>query len=130
MTALREPKKSETLEIRLPYATKQAFMERCREQGRSASEALRSFIAVELEPPRVRRRGPRRFAVAGLAAIALAAVAAPSLARPACATRFDALDTNHDGFVSAAELLRLDTDRDGRVSRAEFMRAGAGSGRP
>ena len=129
MTAPRAPKKSETLEIRLPYATKQAFMERCREQGRSASEALRSCINVELEPP-VRRRGPHRFAVAGLAAIALAAVAAPSLARPACATRFDALDSNHDGFVSAAEFLRLDTDRDGRVSRAEFMRAGAGSGRP
>ena len=44
---MRDPaklKKSESLEIRLPYPTKQAFMARCRDDGRSASDALRAFI--------------------------------------------------------------------------------------
>jgi hypothetical protein len=48
----RQPrlKKSETLEIRLPYPTKLAFMARCRDEGRSASEALRLFIDGHLAP--------------------------------------------------------------------------------
>src|ERR1700761_765042 len=59
---MRGPKKSETLEIRLPYALKQAFMARCQAQGRSASEALRGFIEQALiegasaEPRRPARR--------------------------------------------------------------------------
>ena len=40
----RPPKKSESLEIRIPYPTKQAFMAHCRAEGRSASEELRAFI--------------------------------------------------------------------------------------
>src|SRR5205809_809617 len=41
-------KKSESLEIRLPYPTKQAFMARCRDDGRSASDAMRGFIDYHL----------------------------------------------------------------------------------
>lgn len=40
----RAPKKSETLEIRIPHETKQALMARSRSEGRPASEVVRSFI--------------------------------------------------------------------------------------
>ena len=50
MTEPRPPKKSESLEIRIPYPTKQAFMERCREEGVSASEVLRGLIETRLQP--------------------------------------------------------------------------------
>src|SRR4029453_47905 len=44
MTPERPQKKSDTLEVRLPHETKQAFMARCRQDGRSASEVIRDFI--------------------------------------------------------------------------------------
>ena len=47
----RPPKKSETLEIRLPHEAKQAFMARCRDEGVSASQALRGFIEAQIAPP-------------------------------------------------------------------------------
>lgn len=56
MTDLRPPKKSETLEIRIPYPTKTAFMEKARAEGRAASEIVRERIdaylneEAELEP--------------------------------------------------------------------------------
>ena len=70
-------KKSETLEIRLPYPTKLAFMARCQADGRSASEALRGFIDGEIDPrPAARPQaasGRLRHLLAG------ALVAAPEL---------------------------------------------------
>ncbi|HEY4031882.1 MAG TPA: EF-hand domain-containing protein [Caulobacteraceae bacterium] len=102
---MRGPKKSETLEIRLPYAQKQAFMARCQAEGCSASAALRGFIEQTIaEPRRPSRRW--RWAAVGLAAVSLGAVAAPSLARPSLPAQF----------------ARLDVDRDGRLSLAEFER--------
>jgi hypothetical protein len=56
MTEPRPPKKSETLEIRIPYPTKTAFMEKARAEGRAASEIVRERIdaylleAAEPEP--------------------------------------------------------------------------------
>ena len=46
MTSDRTPKpikskKSETLEVRIPYETKQAFLTACREDGTTASEVVR-----------------------------------------------------------------------------------------
>lgn len=79
----RTPKKSETLELRLPYEAKQAFMARCQAEGRSASEAIRAFIEAEIEPkarPRLRGRLIGRIAAGALLAAAAGAVAAPSLA--------------------------------------------------
>ena len=55
---MRAPKKSETLEVRLPFETKSAFMARCQDEGRTASEAVRGFIEAELERG-ARRRPPR-----------------------------------------------------------------------
>ena len=44
----RAPKKSETLEIRIPHETKQALMARSRAEGKPASEVVRSFIDAYL----------------------------------------------------------------------------------
>ncbi|HEY8003826.1 MAG TPA: EF-hand domain-containing protein, partial [Phenylobacterium sp.] len=104
-------KKSETLEIRLPYPTKLAFMQSCRAEGRSASEALRQFIEGRLDAPALPRPAGRRVLhlVAGaLVAAAVGAVAAPSLAlsplsRPSPRDAFARLDANHDGKVTYAE---------------------------
>jgi hypothetical protein len=54
MTEPRPPKKSETLEIRIPYPTKTAFMEKARAEGRAASEIVReridAYLNEEVEP--------------------------------------------------------------------------------
>jgi hypothetical protein len=115
----RPPKKSETLEIRLPYPTKQAFMARCRHEGRSASEALRGFIEREIDGP-ARPSRPRHWIAGALLAVAAGAVALPSLARPA--SQFQRLDLNHDGAVSLAEFRRLDLNHNGVVSPEELRR--------
>ncbi len=112
MTHAKPPKKSESLEIRLPYDAKLAFMARCRADGRSASEALRDYIDRQIADPAPR---PRRWrlAVGALIAAALGAVALPSLARPADPAHdllrrvaFAHLDANHDGAVTLDEYLR------------------------
>lgn len=110
MTAPRPPKKSETIEIRLPYAAKAAFMARCRDDGLTASEAVRQFIDLELEA-RPGRQGRLRLwqaLAAAVAGLAIGAVAAPSLAQTAPASRpvFDQLDRNHDGALSFEEFRR------------------------
>lgn len=106
MTEPRRLKKSESLEIRIPHPTKEAFMARCRADGRSASEALRTFIDQQLEAPtkpRASRRGLRLLVGAAIAA-AVGAAALPSLARPSTtAAPFDRIDANHDGVISRAE---------------------------
>ena len=102
----RKLKKSESLEIRIPYPTKQAFMARCRDEGRSASDVLRGYIDGQLETrrPVPASRGTWRL-IAGVAiAAAVGAAAVPSLARPGLrAAEFARLDANHDGAVTLAE---------------------------
>uniref|UniRef100_B0T517 EF-hand domain-containing protein n=1 Tax=Caulobacter sp. (strain K31) TaxID=366602 RepID=B0T517_CAUSK len=108
MTAGKPPKKSDVLEVRLPHETKTAFMARCRETRRTASEVVRIFIDQELEgrASKPRRSGlVWRVLAAALAGLAVGATAAPSLARPMSASHgaFDRLDANHDGVLSFAE---------------------------
>jgi hypothetical protein len=102
------PKKSETIEIRLSHEAKMAFMERCRRDRRTASDAIRLFIDEQLDgSPGVRR--PRfSWRIAAAAAIGAAfglGVAAPSFAHAAQSSRaaFERLDRNHDGVLSYAE---------------------------
>lgn len=126
MTRTRPLKKSETLEIRLSHPTKLAFMARCRDDGVSASEALRGFIEGRIDTRPAAAARPRRLPLAAagaLLAAAVAAVAAPSLARTGPPGDFARLDADGDGRVTAAELARLDADHDGAVSLAEY-RAG------
>lgn len=110
---MREPrklKKSESLEIRIPYPTKTAFMARCRDEGRSASDALRGFIDGYIEPTAAvaaaASQKPRRLyhiIAAAIATLGVVAVAVPVLARPNLEAEFGALDANADGAVSYAE---------------------------
>lgn len=114
MRDTRPPKKSESLEIRIPYPTKQAFMARCRDEGRSASEVLRDLIEARLveETAEVAKAARRRFRlIAGaLVALAVGAVAVPSLARAPHEAQsrraFERLDTDHNGVVSYQEYRR------------------------
>jgi hypothetical protein len=110
MARIRPPKKSETLEIRLPYDAKTAFMARCRETGQTASEAVRLFIEGELAG-RVRARSRLRAwqtLAAAVAGLAIGAAAAPSLAQTGgdVPARFEALDRNADGVLTPAEFSR------------------------
>ena len=108
MSEPRPMKKSETLEIRIPYPTKQAFMAQCQAEGRTASEALRGLIDQRLSPPRPHRDGRRlqQLFAGALIAAAVGAAAAPALARATLATRFETLDLNHDGVLTPAEFGR------------------------
>jgi hypothetical protein len=122
MAMTRPPKKSETLEIRLPHPTKVAFMARCRDDGRSASEALRGFIDEQIDGRAARRSPQWRLLAGALMAAAAATVALPSLAHTSEKAGFQRLDANRDGTISAAEVLALDANRDGGVDPSEFAR--------
>jgi len=102
---MRPPKKSETLEVRLPYPTKQAFMARCRDGGRTASDAVRAFIEAEVgeRPAARRKRLMARLAAGAVLAAAAGAVAAPTLAHPNREAEFQRLDRNHDGVLTLTE---------------------------
>ena len=106
----KPPKKSETLEIRVPYQTKAAFMARCRDDGRTASEAVRHFIEREIDGGARRRdrwAGWRLWhaLAAAVAGLLVGALAAPSLAHPTPNSKavFERLDRNHDGGLSLEE---------------------------
>jgi len=101
-------KKSETIEFRLSYHSKQALMARCKAQGQTTSQTLRRLIEHELaaQPASAVRRLPTTKAVtlAILGGLALGAVAAPSLALQSNSrAQFDQLDANADGLLSLDE---------------------------
>ena len=106
MGETRRLKKSEFLEVRLPHSTKQAFMARCRADGRSASEAVRGFIEGYVSGAASHRAPSPRFrlAAAGAALLVCGLAAAPSFA----------------GATAPADFARMDLNRDGRLSLTEF----------
>ena len=112
MSVRRQPKKTETLEIRLSHEEKQSFMARCRTDGLTASEAVRSLIAGRVSRSPKRRTGLGWTVAAALGAgLAVGAIAAPSLAQSASRAvhvpddraAFARLDRNGDGAISFAE---------------------------
>ncbi|WP_396593000.1 EF-hand domain-containing protein [Brevundimonas sp. R86498] len=106
MTPPRPPKKSETLEVRLPHAAKTAFMDRCHASGLTASEVVRTLIEREVAGPRGRRsRTGWQALAAAIAGVALGAIAVPSIAQalPGSRADFDRMDADRDGVVTFAE---------------------------
>jgi hypothetical protein len=109
MAVAKFTKKNDSIEIRLPDERKAAFREKCRREGRTASDAVRSFIDEQLEPRRSARRRRRALWRIG-AAVAVGAVlggglAAPSIAASGGNTRsaFHALDRDSDGLLTYEE---------------------------
>ena len=109
MARAKFTKKNDSIEIRLPDEMKAAFREQCRKEGRTASDAVRSFIGEQLEPrtsARRRRRSLWRIGAAVAAGAALGGgLAAPSIAASAGNTRsaFHALDRDRDGLLTYEE---------------------------
>jgi Ca2+-binding EF-hand superfamily protein len=124
-------KKSETLEVRIPHETKQAFLTACREDGTTASEVVRESVHTYLDgrerptplgtrtlvmklPQPIRRYGPR-IAAGAVAAIGLATfVALPSAAAPDFQSVFKKLDANGDGVLTAEEFAGPKDDGDSK----------------
>ncbi len=133
MSEQRAPKKSESVEVRLPFEAKQAFLAACKAQERTASEVIRSAIDEFVErgheagaeeqagddlasllptlvPGPLRRKrylAVGAASVLGIAAlVALPSAAAPNLTPDHAASRaaaFAKLDRNSDGVVSYQE---------------------------
>lgn len=116
----RPEKRSESLEIRLGYSAKQAFMDACREQGVTASEVVRAY--VESYPVRKRNWAlpnvqlpefnPMHASLLSVFTIALLASSVPG-ATPAIADR----DYNSPEEVWAD----LDADGNGHATQVEFF---------
>ena len=106
----RPPKKDDTLEVRLPQETKQAFMERCKAEGSTASDTVRGFIEGHLakplsaKEPAFYRPAASFAAIAAFAAVGIALFTpTPSRAAPDLKSMFQEMDTNKDGKVSETE---------------------------
>ncbi len=141
----RKEKKSESLDIRLPYEQKRAFMEATRKRGETASQALRHFITQYIEEVRLADQSNpvqeitmtlarHRFkTIATAAGAALGAFTITALPSAADSTAFEYLDKNGDGLITEGEIFpghdadiiaQLDTDGSGGVSQAELEAAG------
>jgi len=108
MAGTKFTKKNDSIEIRLPDETKAAFREKCRREGRTVSDAVRSIIDSQLETGgRLRRKPLWRIA----AAVAAGAVMGGGLAAPSIAA---SADNSRSAFQA------LDRDRDGALTYEEF----------
>ncbi|MAP95716.1 MAG: hypothetical protein CMK07_12270 [Ponticaulis sp.] len=141
---MRDEKKSETLEVRLPYSQKIAFMDACKEEGITASEALRAGIDEFLETRSrqsqhshamkdvVTLMTRKKKTVGSLLALSLSAVAFTALPSAAADELFVQFDKNKDGVLTAGEISKndgkvfdvLDKNGDGEISPDEFKREG------
>ncbi len=115
----RPEKKSETIEVRVSYSEKLAFMKACQQAGTTASQTIRSYIGdflnagIDKSKIDLKARLSILAGVAGLAVIcAIVAVTvfdqsdagALTNKRPAISARHQLVqyfDQNKDGFISA-----------------------------
>jgi hypothetical protein len=118
MTGPREPKKSETFEVRLSHDVKRALMEKARIEGRSASEVIRESIATYLTQQRKEDRSMfvtlwKPAAAIGAASIAVlwsALAPSPVHAKPDLKAIFQSLDGDHNGAITLDEFLKHSSD--------------------
>jgi hypothetical protein len=118
MSGPRKPKKTETIEVRIPHEVKNALMDKARAEGRSASEVIRQSIDTYLagQPKEARSMllalwKPAALVGAGSLALMLATITAtPSQAKPDLKSVFHILDRNRDGAITMSEFLRDASD--------------------
>ncbi len=129
----RQAKKSETLQVRLPFGMKSRFLELCHRSGTTASDVLRaaisSYLARAEQPCSTTGTGTRSMIVSfakrrkrtlatGAGAIAVAGLLAlPSAAGPDLRAEFARDDVDGDGVITFAEFSR------GEVPAEEVARA-------
>jgi Ca2+-binding EF-hand superfamily protein len=113
MTKPRPPKKTETLEVRVPHAVKRDFMALARRRGRTASAVLREFIDSYLAGDSSSEVRPmfKRIAKPAAATAVIGTVLAAHLMLPTAAAAapdfksvFVQLDRNRDGKLTPDEL--------------------------
>ncbi|MAK61157.1 MAG: hypothetical protein CMK09_09290 [Ponticaulis sp.] len=140
---MREEKKSESLEVRLPYSQKIAFMEACKREGISASEALRAGIAEFLEAHERQSQSSNplkevvtlmrlntKKTIGSLMALSIGTAMFAAMPSAAQDELFAKLDKNNDGVLTAGEISKndervfavLDKNGDGQISASEFQR--------
>ena len=115
MSEPRPPKKSETIEVRIPHPTKAAFMDKARAEGRPASDIVREQINAYLTgpvAPKTLWSAARRYLGAILAVpvllggvLALVGASAPAAAQPELKQAFATMDTNRDDRLSRDEFV-------------------------
>ena len=112
----RKSKKSETLQVRLPYGMKKDFMERVQLENRSASDLIRDFIESYLAGPVEILNSPkvimlrRRVIYPGLLAAGLVGAVIVFMPNPGTAAgslrvEFAKLDADSNGFIIIYGLL-------------------------
>lgn len=134
MNAPRKPKKSETVEVRLPFEVKHALMDKARAEGRSASEIIRESIDLYLAG-QTKENGPMLLALwkpaamvgaASLALVGAAFLPTASHAQTDLKSVFQMLDRNHDGTITADEFERDASDPEVQKMHHAHMANGEG----
>ena len=110
----RKPKKTESLEVRLPHEVKRAFMDRARSRGRTASSLVRDFIDSYLagtNPRTENRTMLKRIATPAAVTSVIASAIALHVVTPTAASAqpdfksvFNQLDVDKDGKLSPEEM--------------------------
>ena len=118
MTGSRKPKKSETIEIRLPHDLKSALMDKAHGEGRSASAVIRESIHHYLvgQPKETRSmiltmlKPAAAIGAASLALMWTALAPAPTQATTNLKSAFQMLDRNRDGAITLQEFVTDSSD--------------------
>jgi hypothetical protein len=136
----RQPKKSEKLEVRLPYGEKVRFMDRVTAHGQSVSQVLRTLIKDYSDPvlpstevPTQRLKfGGKHWVLGGLLLVGALAGAFPV---SASRNLFQVFDRDDNGRITSGEitsegdleiLKAMDEDDNGWIAADEFVSSGTG----
>jgi len=124
----RVEKKSETIEVRVSYSEKLAFMEACKQAGTTASHAIRGYIDDFLHPKpelSLREKLARALPVSGALLLTLllvgfvaldmfkapnGALATPSSLSPTSVRVLNHFDQDGDGYLSSNDLSALEAE--------------------